>query len=231
MITNALLIIKPCVAIRLVRTHHVDIRDKELQPGPWQPGAVDCEANMLIAVPSPFNGLIVVASTTISYLNGNGNTQCIEIQNTEMCTFERINKEGTRYLLGDCRGVLMVLVLCTDPAQPAAVKALLTDYLGVTSIPETISFFNQGVVFVGSLFGDSQLVKLLAEKDEHGSCVEVLEVYPSTGPILDMCLVESEKSGGQRQLVTCSGAYKDGSLRIIRSGIGLQEQASDSYFA
>jgi DNA damage-binding protein 1 len=41
-----------------------------------------------------------------------------------------------------------------------------------------------------------------------------------------MCLVDNDRHGGQRQLVTCSGAYKDGSLRIIRSGIGLQEQAS-----
>lgn len=28
------------------------------------------------------------------------------------------------------------------------------------------------------------------------------------------------------QLVTCSGAYKEGSLRIIRNGIGIHEHAS-----
>lgn len=28
------------------------------------------------------------------------------------------------------------------------------------------------------------------------------------------------------QLVTCSGAYKEGSLRIIRNGIGIQESAT-----
>lgn len=31
---------------------------------------------------------------------------------------------------------------------------------------------------------------------------------------------------GQGQLVTCSGAFKEGSLRIIRNGIGIQEHAS-----
>jgi DNA damage-binding protein 1 len=40
-----------------------------------------------------------------------------------------------------------------------------------------------------------------------------------------MCVVESEKQG-QSHVVTCSGAFKDGSLRIIRSGIGIHEQAS-----
>jgi DNA damage-binding protein 1 len=39
-----------------------------------------------------------------------------------------------------------------------------------------------------------------------------------------MCVVESDK--GNFQVVTCSGAFKDGSIRVIRSGIGIQEQAS-----
>ena len=56
--------------------------------------------------------------------------------------------------------------------------------------------------------------------------MEVLATHTNIGPIRDMCLVDNDRQGGQRQLVTCSGAYKDGSLRVIRSGIGLQEQAS-----
>ena len=31
---------------------------------------------------------------------------------------------------------------------------------------------------------------------------------------------------GQCQVVTCSGAFKDGSLRVIRSGIGIKEQVA-----
>jgi DNA damage-binding protein 1 len=30
----------------------------------------------------------------------------------------------------------------------------------------------------------------------------------------------------QGQVVTCSGAFKDGSLRVIRNGIGINEQAT-----
>lgn len=40
-----------------------------------------------------------------------------------------------------------------------------------------------------------------------------------------MCVIDMERQG-QCQLVTCSGAYNDGSLRLIRSGIGFNEQAS-----
>ena len=45
------------------------------------------------------------------------------------------------------------------------------------------------------------------------------------GPILDMCVVDLDRQG-QCQVVTCSGAYKDGSLRVIRNGIGINVQAA-----
>jgi DNA damage-binding protein 1 len=107
-----------------------------------------------------------------------------------------------------------------------AVASLAIDTLGVTSIAENLAYLGDGRAYVGSIFGDSQLIRLLHERDEAGSNIEVLSSHTNIGPIRDMCLVDNDKQGGQRQLVTCSGAYKDGSLRIIRSGIGLQEQAS-----
>jgi hypothetical protein len=59
--------------------------------------------------------------------------------------------------------------------------------------------------------------------DAKGSYVEVLERYVNLGPIVDFCVVDLERQG-QGQVVTCSGAYKDGSLRIVRNGIGINEQ-------
>jgi len=55
--------------------------------------------------------------------------------------------------------------------------------------------------------------------------VEVLERYVNLGPIVDFCVVDLERQG-QGQVVTCSGAYKDGSLRVVRNGIGINEQVS-----
>lgn len=68
-----------------------------------------------------------------------------------------------------------------------------------------------------------QLVKLNLQPDARGSYVEVLERYVNLGPIVDFCVVDLERQG-QGQVVTCSGAYKDGSLRIVRNGIGINEQ-------
>jgi hypothetical protein len=69
----------------------------------------------------------------------------------------------------------------------------------------------------------TQLIKLNLQPDAKGSYVEVLERYVNLGPIVDFCVVDLERQG-QGQVVTCSGAYKDGSLRIVRNGIGINEQ-------
>lgn len=96
--------------------------------------------------------------------------------------------------------------------------------LGITSVPESIVYLDKGVVFIGSYFGDSQLIHLRSDIDPDTKCYfDVYEEYPNLGPIADMIFVENE---GQNQLITCSGYSRDGSLRIIRNGIGIQEIAT-----
>lgn len=82
-------------------------------------------------------------------------------------------------------------------------------------------YLDNGVVFIGSYFGDSQLIRLRSEMDPDTKCYfDIYEEYPNLGPITDMAFVENE---GQNQLITCSGFSRDGSIRIIRNGIGIQE--------
>lgn len=45
--------------------------------------------------------------------------------------------------------------------------------LGETSCARTMSYLDKGMVFIGSSFGDSQVVRLQAERDESGSYVKV----------------------------------------------------------
>ena len=73
---------------------------------------------------------------------------------------------------------------------------------------------------MGSHFGDSQLIKLLPESN--GSWIAVEQVFSHLAPITDFCLVDSETQG-QGQMVACAGAYKHGSLKVLRHGVGLEE--------
>jgi len=134
-----------------------------------------------------------------------------------------VDSDGSRWLLGDYLGRLFLLVLQKADDR---VSHLHLEPLGTTSISSTLSYLDNGVVFIGSQVGDSQLIKLTEEKSsETNAYFEVLDAYTNLSPIVDMCVVDVEKQG-QGQIVTCSGAFKDGSLRVVRNGVGINEQAS-----
>lgn len=204
---------------RHLKTVVLDMREKELAAGPWAQSNVDYTASLLIPVPAPVNGVVVVGLTSLTYVSGTGTIQAVEVQPAQITAFCQL--DSTRFLLCDHRGQLSVLCLVYENGK---VVSISSDLVGASSIAECMSYLSHGLVFVGSCLGDSQLIKLHAGHHEGGH-VEVLDVYKNTGPIVDMVLVENDP-GGQRQLVTCSGAYKDGSMRIIRNGIGIHEQAS-----
>ena len=170
-------------------------------------------------------------------------------------------------------------------------------------------YLDNGVVFVGSSYGDSQLIRLSPQPvpgppGAPPTFLEVLETFTNLGPIVDFAVVDLERQGqgqvllfrssiethchaplaccincrgaaavpsfklscectlmfdcqpiqwtktwqtddhghsahavyssaclplmlrGALQVVTCSGVHADGSLRIVRNGIGMIEQAT-----
>ncbi|KAI7751098.1 LOW QUALITY PROTEIN: hypothetical protein M8C21_020503 [Ambrosia artemisiifolia] len=191
---------------RHVKTYEVSLKDKDFVEGPWSQNNLDNGADLLIPVPPPFCGVLIIGEETISITRAYG----------------RVDADGSRYLLGDLSGLLHLLVIVHEKDK---VTGLKIELLGETSIASTISYLDNAFVYVGSSFGDSQLIKLNLQPDTKGSYVEVLERYVNLGPIVDFCVVDLERQG-QGQVVTCSGAYKDGSICIVRNGIGINEQAS-----
>lgn len=70
-----------------------------------------------------------------------------------------------------------------------------------------------------------QLLKLLPERDpETRNFFEIVNEYENIGPIIDLFAMDLDRQG-QCQVVTASGCNQHGSLRIIRRGIGIEEQA------
>ena len=118
-----------------------------------------------------------------------------------------------RFLLADHLGNLFILVLLQNGST------LKIDLLGTTVLASCLSYLSHGHVFVGSHFGDSELILLTPDK------LQLVTTFTNIAPVTDFCLVDIDNHG-QGQLVTCSGAYKDGSLRIIHSGIGVEDLAS-----
>lgn len=218
---------------RHVKTHEISLKDKEFVKIPWRQNNVEREAMIVIPVPSPICGAIIIGQESIMYHDGITYVTVIPpiIKQSTISCYAKVDSQGLRYLLGDMAGHLFMLFLEQDKKLDGTmyVKDLKVELLGEVSIPECITYLDNGVIFVGSHLGDSQLIKLITKADENGSYCIPMESFTNLAPILDMAVVDLERQG-QGQIVTCSGAYKEGSLRIIRNGIGIQEHASIDLF-
>jgi len=210
---------------RFISTHVIDMKEKDIIDGPWKFRNVELSSRIMIACPAPIGGVILIGDTRVTYFNyvdGKSITEVASVPAAQIVSYGILDPNGSRYLLGDIKGSLYVLVLGIDSNY--IVTNVVIDYVGSTNIASSISYLDNGVVYIGSKHGDSQIIKL-SSTDASGNCVHVLDSCTNIGPILDMALVQSEKQGYQ-QIVTCSGALANGSLRIIKSGIGMNLQAA-----
>ncbi|XP_014257625.1 DNA damage-binding protein 1 isoform X2 [Cimex lectularius] len=215
---------------RHLKTHELSLKEKEFIKVPWKQDNVEMEACLVIPVPEPMCGAIVIGQESILYHDGVTfvATAPPVIKNSTIVCYAKVDSTGCRYILGDMAGHLFMLMLEREEKIDGvpAVKDAKVELLGEVSIPECITYLDNGVLFIGSRIGDSQLVKLnKGPNPETGSYVTIMETFINLAPIVDMVVVDLERQG-QGQLVTCSGGFKEGSLRVIRNGIGIQEQAT-----
>lgn len=215
-----------------VRTYEISLKEKEFLKGPWtNKDNVANEAEIIIPVPLPYGGVIIIALESIVYMNGDNNVKVIAppmIKQSPITCYAQVGDKGSKYLLGDLSGRLFMVYLEEEDYRHCdkklEVKDIRVELLGETSIPQSITYLDNRMIYIGSKLGDSQLIRLRNEPEDN-NYLEICETYTNLGPIVDMCLVDLEKQG-QGQLITCSGNLKNGTLRIIRNGIGINEHAS-----
>jgi DNA damage-binding protein 1 len=188
-------------------------------------GQLEIFPSLLIPVQEHPFGLLLVGETGIAYFNDESNM--IQIQSplvsaTVWVSWTRIDNE--RYALADDYGMLHLL--CLNVKGGVIVNWKL-DELGVASRASCLVYLENGVLFIGSHFNDSQVVKI----DQRG--LFVTDTIPNIAPILSFTVMDMGKrstegagnafSTGQARIVTGSGGWQDGSLRSVRSGVGLEE--------
>jgi len=171
-------------------------------------------------------GLIVVGETTMLYLDDESKAT-VEYALDEASIFVAWETyDNLRYLLADDYGWLHLLTLLVDGA---VVTGMDVKKVGEISKPSAMIYLGNEMLYIGSHAGDSQVVRL----DIMGGGLEVMQVMPNIAPILDFTIMDmgsregetqsNEYSTGQVRLVTGSGVFKSGSLRSVRSGVGLED--------
>ncbi|KAF2273015.1 DNA damage-binding protein 1 [Westerdykella ornata] len=195
----------------------------ELDEGEVYRGDIELGASHLIPVEGPSYGMIILGETSISYYkDGELFTEPLD-DATIFVAWECIDKN--RFVFADDYGGLYLFMLLLD--EHDQVQSWKLDLLGKTSRASVLVYLDAGYVFVGSHQGDSQVIRI-AEKS-----MEVVQTFANIAPILDFTIMDmgnrsgegqlNEYSSGQARIVTGSGAYQDGSLRSVRSGVALED--------
>jgi DNA damage-binding protein 1 len=226
---------KPKMALLYENTHtQVKLRIRELSfsndsieldDGEHSRGELELGASHLIPLESPTFGLIIIGETSISYYDdttGEVTTQPLD-EATIFVAWAQVDAQ--RFVLADDYGRLYLFMLELDEHQ--RFQSWKLDAIGQTSRASVLVYLDAGYVFVGSHQGDSQVVKI-----SEGS-MDIVQTFSNIAPILDFTIMDmgnrsgegqtNEYSSGQARIVTGSGAYQDGSLRSVRSGVGLEE--------
>ena len=168
----------------------------------------------------------MLAETSISYLghiNGDLNHTPLE-EATQFVAWTSIDDQ--RWLLADEFGELYLLMLLLETGNE--VIGCKLDKIGHASRASVLVYLGDGYLFVGSHQGDSQMVKI------QEGYIHLVQTLSNIAPVLDFSIMDmgnragkgqtNEYSSGQARIVTGSGAFQDGSLRSVRSGVGLEEQ-------
>ncbi|PLB44514.1 hypothetical protein P170DRAFT_392818 [Aspergillus steynii IBT 23096] len=186
---------------------------------------LDLGASHLIPVPAPLGGLLILGEMSIKYIDDDNNEIISRLldEATMFVAWEQVDSQ--RWLLADDYGRLFFLMLVLDSNNE--VQDWKLDLLGKTSRASALVYLGGGVIFVASHQGDSQVLRI-----GNGS-FEVIQTLSNIAPILDFTIMDlgnrtsdshtHEFSSGQARIVTGSGAFDDGTLRSVRSGVGMEE--------
>ena len=217
----------------------VRLRVKELQHvrGADDVDLVDCDATQkdvepsashVVPVPAPAYGLLVLAERSVTYVDEESTAAYRHPLESPTIWAAWAPVDETRWLLGDDYGRLFFLMLRI--AEDGEVQGFKIDSIGKVSRASVITYLDGGYAFIGSHSGDSQVIKI-----GPGS-FDVVQSLSNIGPVLDFTVMDmgnrsdesqtNEYSSGQARIVTGSGAFEDGSLRSVRSGVGIEELGS-----
>lgn len=224
------------------------VRDRELDQT-----IADPYASILIPVPVPeekryhvrhsegtkahLGGLLVVGETLLTYIDSLTYSTVSSALEQPKIYVSWAEYDEKRYLLADDYGRLDLLTVETDVEPTGAVVTgmrvapmVFDDDSTVTSRASQLVYMGDNILYLASHHGDCQVLRV----DVESRRMVKLNVLQNNAPILDFSIMDmgnregdtqagSAFSSGQARIVAGCGAYRDGSLRSIRSGVGLDD--------
>ncbi|KAK1749837.1 DNA damage-binding protein 1 [Echria macrotheca] len=186
------------------------------------------------AAKAHLGGLIVVGETRLLYID-EVTKRKVESALAEASIFVAWAEfDPQHYFLADDYGNMHLLTILTEGV---VVTGMEVSKIGITSRASSLVYLDDdvgdGILFVASHYGDSQLFRVDFSEGAQ-QILQEIQVLKNIGPVLDFAVMDmgnrendsklgNEYSSGQARIVMGSGVYKDGSLRSVRSGVGLED--------
>ncbi|TDZ30883.1 DNA damage-binding protein 1 [Colletotrichum spinosum] len=178
------------------------------------------------AARAQLGGLIVVGETLLVYVDTLTKTTVASGLANPTIFVAWAEYDVRHYFLADDYGNLYLLNLETDGV---VVSDLSVTPLGLTSRASCLVHMGNGMLFLGSHYGDSQLLQV----DVIAGTTKLVQTIPNIAPILDFSIMDLGNAGdsqvgnafssGQARIVAGCGVHQNGSLRSIRSSVGLED--------
>lgn len=183
-------------------------------------------------------GILVVGETLLTYFDSLTYTSVSSGLKDPKIYVAWAEYDGTHYFLSDDYGRLDLLTIQTTNEVTGVVVTgmevrpiALEDSSSLTSRASSLVYMGDDILFVGSHHGDSQLIRVDVESQK----MSIVKVLSNNAPIMDFTIMDMGNrdgdthsgnafSSGQARIVAGCGAYQDGSLRSIRSGVGLEDR-------
>lgn len=200
-----------------LKSYELSTRKNEIELRDSLPSLRDLDHGTTLILPRGLQGVVCVAESNM-YTGSSSSDQmeyAISIPTLFNC---RAQVSDDLWILGDDYGLLYSL---SFDAEKPVLQQMAPPELNDTSskpisIPHVLVSLDKSL-FLGSHYGDSQILSMPK--------LEVIAEKTNIGPIQDIIVQSSENSGGSSGLITASGAYKDGALKLIKYGVGMAEKA------
>ncbi|KAL6690009.1 mono-functional DNA-alkylating methyl methanesulfonate N-term domain-containing protein [Trichoderma pleuroticola] len=183
-------------------------------------------------------GLLVVGETLLTYFDSLTYSSVSSTLEDPKIYVAWAEYDGTHYFLADDYGRLDLLEIKTTNESTGVVVTGMEvhpisfqDSSRYTSRASSLVYMGNNLLFIGSHHGDSQLLHIDVETQQ----MTLVKVLSNNAPIMDFTIMDlgnregdaqsgNTFSSGQARIVAGCGAYQDGSLRSIRSGVGLEDR-------
>ncbi|UQC76631.1 CPSF A subunit region [Colletotrichum lupini] len=178
------------------------------------------------AAKAQLGGLIVVGETLLVYVDTLTQSVVESPMASPAIFVAWAAYDDTNFFLSDDYGNLHLLTIETEGV---VVLGMTVRTLGVTSRASCLVYMGDGMLFLGSHYGDSQLLQVDLEE----LSTKLVQTIPNIAPILDFAIMDLGNAGdsqignafssGQARIVAGCGVHQNGSLRSIRSSVGLED--------